>query len=114
MGIKLFSSSQYDRNEPVNYYDSKYGNPDPYRFDVLTSLDVGNFCVVKVRYPTCHNFEGIKILVFKNRKAAEIMKFEHIDPHFSNNSEFDSPIARFVPTEEGWNMAIAFVKFLNT
>jgi hypothetical protein len=31
-----------------------------------------------------------------------------IDPHFSDNKNFYSPIARFVPTDDGWRMAEAF------
>ncbi|MHA1828612.1 MAG: hypothetical protein ACTSX6_08190 [Candidatus Heimdallarchaeaceae archaeon] len=36
-----------------------------------------------------------------------------IDPHFSENKSFYSPIARFISTNEGWNMAIDFCKILS-
>ena len=29
-----------------------------------------------------------------------------IDPHFSDNKKYHSPIARFEPTDRGWEMAL--------
>ena len=51
----------------------------------------------------------MKILVFKST-VRKILQQKLIDPHFSDNKNFISPIARFEPTKEGWNMACELVK----
>ena len=64
--------------------------------------------IVEIQYPDCINYEGKKILVFENVEYSDLMKQGSIDPHFSDNKKFKSPIARFSPTERGWQMAEVF------
>ena len=102
-GIKLFSSSSYD-GTPV----AKPPMPDPNNFEVVTSLQVGAYSVVEVRYPDCTNYEGLKIMVYK-ATLDDLLLQGHLDPHFAESTEFLSPVARFEPTAAGWTMAMHFL-----
>ncbi|MFA7219152.1 MAG: hypothetical protein WC119_01330 [Synergistaceae bacterium] len=118
MGLGLFgSSSSYDRkcncgcNCIPTVSDSKIDkrNPDPYKWEVIRSSQIGQFLLVQLKYPNCTNYEGEKIMVYKNVVLTELVSQKTIDPHFSNNKKYHSPIARFLPTDEGWRMAQDFV-----
>ncbi len=64
--------------------------------------------ILKIRYKDCANYEGVKVLVFENCKLINLLNQKQIDPHFSDNKKFLSPIARFEPTERGWEWACKF------
>ncbi len=68
---------------------------------------VGEWLIALIVYPDCTNFEGQKILVYRT-SLASLGSQKHLDPHFSDNSAYLSPIARFIPTEEGWELAKKF------
>ena len=93
--------------------EKRLPNPDPKNFEIERWKEIGNWFIVKIRYPDCTNYEGLKILVYQ---FAEIEGFilqgrkQGIDPHFAENKEWLSPFARFEPTEEGWEAAEIFVK----
>ena len=102
MGVmKLFSSSSYDSNQQPN--------PNPKNYQILSSAVIGSFLVLRIKYPDCTNYEGMKILVFENTTEEDLRKQGSIDPHFSQNPNYVSPIARFKPDDEGWEMALEFV-----
>ena len=84
------------------------GMPNPTKFSIENSVQVGNFLVVQLKYSGVTNFEGRKILVYENITIDEFNKQGHADPHFSNNAKFYSPIARFEPTGSGWYRAKRF------
>ena len=108
MGIKLFggnSSSAFDSNKKSS---TQKGNPDPSNYKIIQHVQHENNLVVMIQYPDCTNYEGKKILVFKNITIKDLLKQKLIDPHFSENKEFHSPIARFAPTDEGWSLAQHF------
>ena len=84
-------------------YKSNPINPNPGLFIINEAINVEEFCIAKVTYPNCTNFEGEKILLFKNMTVEELTSQLEIDPHFSGDSKL---IARFIPTLEGWNMAL--------
>jgi hypothetical protein len=86
----------------------KLPNPDPANYEIQEAIQVGAFLVIKIKYPDCNNFEGQKILVYKDKTALDLLKQKFIDPHFFENKKVASPVARFVPTKEGWEMAIRF------
>lgn len=111
MGIKLFrfSSSSYDNPTPRSYDNPAPPNPNPTNYVVEKAFEGNYFLVVMVRYPDCTNYEGRKILVYRGVTLKGLLGQRSIDPHFSDNSNFYSPIARFVPTEEGWGMAMNFI-----
>lgn len=128
MGFHLFgSSSSFDRDccckrARRNEYDEiqrqlaetqlkvtalqKLPNPNPNNYVILDSEQVGNNLVVRIKYPDCTNYEGEKILVFANTTLPQLVKQKAIDPHFSENKKYLSPIARFVPTSKGWTLAL--------
>lgn len=117
MGIKLFSSSSYDR---VKYVDREVTkivkvplpNPDPKNFKIIKSNKIGTYLVVMVNYPDCTNYEGNKILIYYNCSIDDLLKQGSIDPHFSENKKFFSPIARFEPTDRGWTHARLFCEWM--
>lgn len=92
------------------------GNPNPnphnYRFVKVKEIDDGKFLVLLLHYPDCTNYEGNKILLFKDTTLIELINQRFIDPHFFTDQQLKSPIARFVPTDEGWRMAISLVETL--
>lgn len=65
---------------------------------------------MEVEYPDCTNFEGRKILVFQDVSISMLLDQGAIDPHFSEANNFHHPIARFIPTPEGWEMAKKFCR----
>jgi len=73
-------------------------------FEVITTIEVYNNLVAKIKYNNCTNYEGIKICVFINMSTKELLNMKIIDPHFS--AENNSPFARFKPTKAGWKAAI--------
>ena len=102
-----FSSYDTKSKEPANP-----GNPDPKRFRIDKHARIGNYLILCVVYPDCRNFEGKKVMVFKDLTIRQVENFESLDPHFSNSKDFASPIARFLPTMEGWHHARQFCKLL--
>jgi hypothetical protein len=76
-------------------------NPNPGQWRFIRGLQYGKNCVVLVRYVGCTNFEGRKVLVFKNRTVGEIKATRYLDLPFSDSDL--SPIARLrPPDDEGW------------
>lgn len=115
MGIGPFSRSSYSTyDRPFRGYDCvppppRPPNPDPKRYTILKSQHTEGYLILMVRYDGCTTFEGKKILVYAGVTIADLQKQASLDPHFSENPNFHSPIARFLPTDEGWRMAILFV-----
>lgn len=84
------------------------GNPNPYRFKIKKLLSVRRFTIASVHYPDCRNYEGNKVLVFENVPSDKIKNLNYLDPHFSESKAHPSPIARFAPTQQGWEYAVSF------
>ena len=87
-------------------------NPDPMNYVIQESKRVGEFLILSVLYRGCENFEGRKILVYEGINLYQLTDFIAIDPHFSDVKDRPSPIARFIPTQLGWERAIQFAEFL--
>ena len=83
-------------------------NPDAKNFFIRAALQVDEYLIAQIHYPNCINFEGHKVMVYKGITYAQLKARKEIDPHFKDQDKF-SPIARFIPTHEGWQMAIRFV-----
>lgn len=90
----------------------RYPNPDPTRYDILRSEQVGRFLVVMLRYHGCTNYEGVKLSVYADCTLERLRAQKSIDPHFAENKQYHSPICRFVPTAEGWEMAVRMCREL--
>jgi hypothetical protein len=118
MGINIFrgSTDSYSREacsasiEPVSVPS---GNPDPNNYEIMLIEKIGKSLIMKIKYLDCKNYEGVKILVYHNVSIKKLMNQKLIDPHFSDNKKYISPMARFVPTDEGLNFARQFCKVLN-
>ena len=101
MGMRPLSLSIYDSrpSKEIN------GNPNPRNCKIIECYQNAKYLLVKVNYPDCTNFEGDKILLYENCTIEQLIAQGSIDPHFSNNKKYLSPIARFEPTKEGFKMA---------
>jgi hypothetical protein len=86
------------------------GNPDPQNFNIMQSEKVGRFVILLVQYPDCKNYEGDKVLVFEGVALETLKRLSSLDPHFCNSRAHLSPVARFVPTIQGWLYATKFCK----
>lgn len=80
------------------------GNPNPMRFTILCSEQVGPHAVIKVRYHGVTNYEGTKVIVYLNTSVADIERQTALDPHFTIDPGI-RPFARFEPTLRGWSAA---------
>lgn len=84
------------------------GNPDPWSWTILRSVQIGTMLVVEIKYPNCTNYEGKKILLYENITELGLRNQGKVDPHFfpnDNRTRYRSPFARFEPTERGWDAA---------
>jgi hypothetical protein len=93
------------RSEPAPSPPPRFPNPEPSHYDILRSEQVGRFLIIMLRYPDCTNYEGVKISVYCDCTLKQLKAQKRIDPHFAENKKYHSPIARFEPTQLGWNMA---------
>jgi len=88
--------------------------PDPSKFTIINEMQVGKHLLLEIIYDEATNYEGKKILLFKDCKYMDILKTNKgvIDPHFSDNIDYISPFARFEPTNEGRMAAIKLCKLI--
>jgi len=117
MGMRLLSRSSYDSPTVVTKVVEKFinkflPNPNPGNYEIVKSAEKGGYLIVLINYKDCTNYEGNKILVYKDVSFQSLLDQKKIDPHFSENTDYYSPIARFVPTEEGWDLAELLVDTL--
>jgi hypothetical protein len=83
--------------------------PNPRLFNIIKWKSRGNFSLVKINYPNCTNYEGMKICLY-NYHISKVLETKLLDPHFSEKGI--SPFARFEPTTEGWNAGLKMLQFL--
>lgn len=109
MGIapRLFSSRRVcSSTAPI-----PEGNPNPRNFELVRVRQVKCHLVAQIRYPDCTNYEGMKIMVFKDLTEARLLGVRFLDPHFTDQDTL-KPFARFEPTDEGWRLAIHTAAYL--
>jgi hypothetical protein len=112
--IKFFSSSSFDSSKECSSQSSgiEYSpSPKLENYTIIKSEQVGDNLVVFINYKDVTNYEGNKLLVYKNCTIQELIQQELIDPHFSDNKNMLSPIARFEPTDLGWELAILVASY---
>lgn len=119
MGLfHLLSSSSCDRRDPVPTLapaaPPAWPLPDATRYEILRHRQIGSYLVISLRYLDCTNYEGLKTLLYADCTLAELQQQQAIDPHFSPNPQYHSPIARFIPTADGWAMAVGLAKGLHS
>ncbi len=97
--------------------ERKAMSPDPDSYCIEDSYIVGDYLILKVKYPNCTKctYEGNKIMVFHGVSEKDALKWVKIDPHFRAPSksirEAPSPTARFPGSDAGWNDAIGFASW---
>ena len=111
MGMLIgFSNSSFDDSKQI------INTPDTNKWVINKSIMIGKYLLIDITYPNCTNYEGKKFLLFENILKEDLVKQKKIDPHFFNNKNYYSPIARFEPTKKGWEMAKilmnSLIKFL--
>lgn len=84
-------------------------NPDPKNFIIKELHQCGDNLIILANYPGCTTFNGDKILVLRETHVDDYV--EELDPHFSEDGKV---IARFIPTEEGMEMAMKLVSQLDS
>lgn len=105
------------RNTEPMYRDTSYttvprtSNPDPKKFKYLSLAQVKDNVVAKVQYEGCTNYEGIKIILYRNTKVVDLANAKVLDPHFTKTGLL-RPFARFEPTPEGMQAAHALAESL--
>lgn len=68
--------------------------------------------MARVKYLDATNYEGEKILVFKQIPMDTIRHLKRLDPHFCDDGHV-SPFARFEPTSKGWEAAVKMCRMLS-
>ena len=109
MGMRVFSSCSCSCSSTIP--PVRMPNPDPNNFSIHAHFSMGGYVALMVKYPDCTNFEGNKIIVYKDVDLETLLRSRKLDPHFCDEGH-SSPIARFIPTETGWENAIEFIKSL--
>jgi hypothetical protein len=111
------SRSLFDKKRETNFVESSLPNPKPNNYSVVKWTSVLKespdrvYLIIFIKYHDCTNYEGKKIMVYEC-SYSDLMKQILIDPHFCDNKDYYSPIARFEPTDKGWDNAVKFVNVL--
>ena len=117
MGVGIgghISHSRYDEPKVVErVVEKSLPNPDPKNFKIIKANQNGRFLLILINYPDCTNYEGNKILLYENTTIYDLIEQESIDPHFSNNPKKYSPVARFEPTDYGWELAEKLIRMIH-
>lgn len=79
--------------------------PDPMVFKILRIREGNGKTLLMVNYPNCINFHGSKILLV-DAPLSIIKGLKELDPHFLEEGSKAPILARFRPTEEGWEMGV--------
>ncbi len=77
-------------------------NPNPHRFEIVDAELINGHTLLYVRYPNCTTFNGMKLLLLRGFN----IYFTKLDPHFLNDPKHPV-VARFIPNEDGYKMAVA-------
>lgn len=109
MGMRLWGHSSSSGRADAGTFDP--GDPRPTRFVVERTETVGAYVVAQILYPDARNYEGRKVLLYRCT-AVELRLAKSLDPHFSDKRDKFSPIARFVPTDAGWDLALNAARIL--
>lgn len=87
--------------QPVN------SDPKPNLFNIQDEFYINGYLVLRVEYPNCTNFEGIKVMVYTGFKdSKELLNHNKglLDPHFSEGK--GSPFMRLKPQSRAAEKAL--------
>jgi hypothetical protein len=85
-------------------------DPDPFKFTITKSYSEGGLTLVRITYHGCTNYEGQKILLLR-KDIGSLVALDRLDPHFLDTDE-NGLLARFIPTNEGWELGLMALKSL--
>jgi len=126
MSLCSIGSSNSSYNSELEFYKTEYektlkqdinpviiNKPNPYNFIIKGYYEQDNYCLIYASYPDCatFNYEGNKLLLFENIKFISITKLKFLEPHFLDDPNFITPIARFVPNKKGAILAGSIIKY---
>jgi len=92
--------------------------PDATRYEIVDAEQIGKHLLVKANFPNCDkcSYEGTKILVYMDTSFKDALRWKKLDPHFREEiggvTEAPSPDARFPASDDGWDQAQAFLRWL--
>lgn len=113
----MFLSSSAQGHESVNRWaqnaiaNKSLPNPNPSNYKIMYYVQEGDYLLIEIQYLDCTNYEGRKVMLYKT-DIEKLRAQKVIDPHFSDNPKYISPIARFEPTREGWTNGLRFIDIL--
>lgn len=87
------------------------GNPDPRRFRIDLIEQIGGHVIATITYPDATNYEGRKIVLYRDTTVAAVEAATVLDPHFCDSGHL-APFARFEPTTDGWVSAAKLAELL--
>lgn len=108
---QLFERQQWEQGSErvvVQRVEVPLPNPVPENFTVERTQRAGSYVCALVHYPDATNFEGRKVIVFRDTTEEDVTGADLLDPHFAEDGNI---IARFRPDDEGWNDALAYADF---
>lgn len=106
LGIGMSKCSCSCQSTPTASVLRTLPNPDPKNFRIIKAYEGVSGVALRVEYPDCTNYEGVKILLFREVSLKRLLKRKTLDPHFCDKGFHKSPFARFEPTDFGWNIAV--------
>lgn len=99
------SGSNYE-TERISEFD-----PNPTKFIIRMYNEQNGNLAILVKYPNCKNYEGEKVIVYRNTTWEQVRNLKELDPHFTKKTVI-KPFARFEPTTEGWLKAVELLNAL--
>lgn len=103
---KHLKSKDFKSTNIKDYFD-----PDPSRFEILQHYEENGHTMILIKYPNCINYEGQKVILYKDTTFDKINSLKILDPHFTNTNRI-KPFARFEPTEDGIQACYNLMKIL--
>lgn len=82
--------------------------PSAKKFTITQILPWGRYVIVEARYEEATNCDGLKVLVYEDVDMEWLRNTKILDPHFCENKNHPSPVARFEPTDHGIYLAMEF------
>jgi hypothetical protein len=111
MGIGILSGSRDCCSETYEQKNVINSNPDPGEFEIVQIHGYNGNVAIEINYPSCTNYEGNKIIVYKDTNMTQLLQLKKIDPHFIEENKI-KPFARFEPTEAGWFYACELLSII--
>lgn len=99
-------TNKYEPAIETVYAEASRPKPHPDNYTIIRHKEFSSVLVIEIKYHDCDNYEGRKILLFRNCNMEQLEKQKLIDPHFLEHQTIIHPTARFEPTEYGWKLAV--------